>query len=720
MPRPVSRSALALAALLAVSAIGTAAELSHVEAVQVGLGGAYRAGEWTPLVVRDGGSRVLPAQVVVTTATADADGTTAVRSSGPVDTETVGSTRVVLTVFQAGRLGSDLTVRVDAGGTGDRHTERRLRYDSDALPAAVPRSAALWAFAGWPEGEASAAAFRGVPAGGTAAVVAAGDLPTDHRGWAAADAVIVRGDLAPSPEQAEALRRHVAAGGHLVVALGGTAETYKAGPLAAWVPIAVEGTLPLRDLTPLDALAESDRRLPARSRVRAARLGGSPPETFGPGPDGPLGGRAPYGFGRVTLLAIDPLQVPLPDWPGLPNLIRRTVAGDGAVATGRRPTASRAGVTELATQLALAEEAFPGVARPAHGLVLLLLLGYAGVVGPLDYLLVHRVLKRPALTWVTLPAIVAVGAWGATAAARAANAGPAAVNELHLVDVDAATGTVRGRSEATLYAAETGRVDVSVVPEAAFAGPTAAARLAWAAPPEETVGGVDRAASGGLFRPEYEFAAPDAAADGVPMPVWSSRRFAAGWLADGAGRLVEADLASPARGVLAGTLSHHLPGPLADYLIAFGDRVLTPAGGAAWEPGTPLDLGSDRLIRQDLAAFLTRTYTRKVDRKLGQGGSDLLVARSAYDPASVDLDLILRTLTFHEAAGGRSYTGLANTARASDDLTPQLALGRAVVFGRLATPPAAVTAEGEAGTTFSAARRDTFVRLVLPVRPATN
>ena len=351
----------------------------------------------------------------------------------------------------------------------------------------------------------------------------------------------------------------------------------------------------------------------------------------------------------------------------------------------------------------------------------MLLLGYAVVVGPLDYLLVHRVLKRPALTWITLPTIVAIGAWSASAAARSANGGPAAVNELHVIDVDVASGTLRGRSEATLYASATDRVGLAVTPRPPFAG---SAALAWASPPEESFGGVDRASAGGLFRPEYRFASRAArdrtSVEGVPMPVWSSRRFAAGWLGDAAGRLVSADLVTPSRGELTGTVNHHLPAPLTDYLIAYRDRVLIPAAGAEWRPGEPIDLGSTAFSGQDLVGFLTRTYTRKVERKLGEGGTDIVSARSDYDPASTDLDLILRTLTFHDAVGGRTYTGLANTALAADDLTNQLALGRAVVLGRLASPPAEVSVTSEGGRSFATARQDTFVRLVLPVRPAAD
>ncbi|HEX6983727.1 MAG TPA: hypothetical protein VF170_00050, partial [Planctomycetaceae bacterium] len=522
MSRLLLPTALALAGLLAVPVRGAEVAIADVE---VGFGGAYRAGEWTPLAVRLTGGDSLPDSVVVETVTADAEGSTAVRLSEPLAVERGGSEGVVRSVFQSGRLGSDLTVRVrDADGTP--LAERRFRAESASLPAALPKGQTLWITAGGfrPSAAEDSEPALPLPEEVTAAALA-GELPSERLAYAAADLLIVRGDLAATAEQAEAIRRWVAGGGHLAIALGRFTGEFRSGPLAGWMPIEVGETIPLRDLSAFEQFRRS-------ARVRVARLG-PPAEVILTSADGPLVARSPYGFGRVTLFAMDLDAPPFSTWPGLPDLIRKALFEAETAGRGRRITSP--GVTDLATQLVRAEENFPSLERPTVGSALLLLLVYAAVVGPLDYLLVHRVLRRPALTWLTLPLIVAGAAWWLHGAAVAANGTASRLGELHLVDVDAESGTLRGRTAVTLYAADSTRAGLAVAPQTGSAwgrgGERAVPHLAWFAPPEATFGGTFREASGGLFRPEYRLPAPGGAAEAeaVPLLVWASRHFEATW-----------------------------------------------------------------------------------------------------------------------------------------------------------------------------------------------
>jgi hypothetical protein len=70
-------------------------------------------------------------------------------------------------------------------------------------------------------------------------------------------------------------------------------------------------------------------------------------------------------------------------------------------------------------------------------------------------------------------------------------------------------------------------------------------------------------------------------------------------------------------------------------------------------------------------------------------------------------------LTFYQAAGGIQYTGLEHRAMRSFDLTPLLALNRAVLIGRIETPAAEVRVND---TPLAAEKQWTFVRVVLPVK----
>ena len=728
LPARACRFTVQCALLMAVLVVsggprGACAEATPIiEAVEVGFGGVWRPGAWTPLTVRIAGSPeqpVAPATLVIETVTADADGGRAVRLSGPLIVENSGKTAVVRTVFQSGRLGSDLTVRLRDPQGPLLGSELRLR--ADALNASLAREQRLWLMAG-----RLAEATLPVPPGVVSAPLPSDALPVDPAGYDAAEVVFVRGDLAPTALQAEALRLWTAAGGHLVVILGQFTPEFTAGPLAGWVPLKVEGTERRPNLARLESFAGSNRRLPARARLRAAQIGGEPGQILAGDADAPLIARSAYGFGRVTAIVIDLDQPPLSNWPGLPELVRRAVqtAEPPAAATTHR-TAAGAGVSDLATQLARAGDRFPEVRRPKHGTILLVLLVWAVVVGPLDYLLVHRVLRRPALTWLTLPLLVAATAWGLHAATGAAIGTTPQLNRLDVLDIDATTGTVRGRSTVTLYAPQAMQADLALTPTLAAtpsSRPTptsngalpAGPRFSWTAPPEPGFGGLYRDAVGGLFRPEYTFPPPQDSTHvvGAPLLAGGSRRFEARWLVADSRCFVEANLSARGRGLLSGEVTHQLPGALSDYVIAVGDQVYLPADADAWQPGTSQRLAN--LQRRDLASFLTGSTTVENRRRDSAGSAGLMFTRSAYDPLSADVGTIVQMLTFHAAAGGRNYTGLTNNARIEDDLSELLQLDRAVLFGRLDVPAVMLTATaGDA--TFQPVSHATYVRLVLPI-----
>lgn len=730
MPRLVPPTAFLLAAALALPALGADVAIDRID---VGFGGIYKAGDWTPLAVtmHKGGAGFEP--LIVETVTADADGASVVRASETRTVETSDSSAVTYAVFQSGRLGSDLSVRLRSS-SGELLAERRARSGSPGLRKALPKGATLWVTTGAfnTTGEGGAKSSLPVPDGVTAAPLTYGPL-SDPLGYAAADLLLVRGDFAPTPDQAAAIRDWVAGGGHLAVALGRHADAFRSGTLAdafrtrgddsTIAGIAISGTVQLFDLTRIEAYSRSDRRLPRARRVTAARVTGAPHTLLGGAGEDSEGGlivRGPYGFGRVTLFAFDLDEPPFSNWAALPDVLARALV-EKPRPDDRGERRDDAGVTDLASQLMRAEETLPGVNRPTTGRALLLLLLYAAIVGPVDYLLVHRVLRRPALTWLTLPLIVLGAAWWLDHDAVAANGRSSQVSRLDLIDLDAADDTVRARTAVTLYSSTSTRADVTLSSHTDawnLPGIPAVPHLAWIAPPEEAFGGTFRETSGGLFRSEYVIPPPTEVArtERLPLLTGGSRRFTASGQRRGAEAVVESDLTARGRGLLEGRVTHHLPGPLHGFIIAFGDRVYRPAHESAWYPDEPMDLGSGAFLRQDLGSFLRRAQTKQIKRKPGEGGQDYIVTEGTYDALSTDPGDIVRILTFHRAAGGTAYTGLTNFPLASDDLSPLLDLGRVVVLGRLDTPAADATVSPAFGPPFQTTRQITFVRLVLPVR----
>ena len=72
-------------------------------------------------------------------------------------------------------------------------------------------------------------------------------------------------------------------------------------------------------------------------------------------------------------------------------------------------------------------------------------------------------------------------------------------------------------------------------------------------------------------------------------------------------------------------------------------------------------------------------------------------------------------LTFHEATGGKDYTGLRNAALRELELTTLMGLGRAILVGRIVEPAAPAAVVRTVSPETPDATKSTFVRFVIPV-----
>ena len=377
------------------------------------------------------------------------------------------------------------------------------------------------------------------------------------------------------------------------------------------------------------------------------------------------------------------------------------------------------------------QDEFEQVSRLEIWQVLVLVIAVLLLVGPVDFLFVRHVLKRPRATWVTLPlmilAMTLVAAWVGVSA----NGRDVLVNQLDIVDVDTVTGRIGGRTWATIYSADSQRFRIEArsagwTDGSAPAGPGGEDReVVWSGVPEESFGGMHREGRRTLDEPDYRVATgvSESMIDDLPVAVWSTRTMSASWRTRIASP-VTGSLESTGVGQLSGELRHELPGILDDWLIAHGNRVFLArsSGGKrrSWETGTSMKLGTSDIRIESLKGYLNRTTTRKVVRKHGFG-SDVLSVPGRYDPRSRNPADWIEILTFHQAAGGTGYTGLENRDLAELDLSNLLTLNRAVLLGRLVAASTDGTVAGTElvvnGEPVSATgiRRVTYVRVVLKV-----
>ena len=339
------------------------------------------------------------------------------------------------------------------------------------------------------------------------------------------------------------------------------------------------------------------------------------------------------------------------------------------------------------------------------------------LVGPLDYLIVHRILKKPLLTWVTFPAVAAISALLASSLASSTNGTTRRANQLNIVNVDVVTGSVHGRHFVNLYRPTTCQSSVSIEPQSLIADPRVkpAARLIWEGVPEASFGGMLRET--GLQRGATYEQRPDGSLTEVPIMQWSSKGLVCDSVSSAEG-LIDCNLKATATGSLSGTILHRFDSSIEDWLIVYQNRVYRylktrdDAGSLPLRPKLVWRVEQPGVFQRELRPYLTGILTMATPKFGARASNDPVHHHSAYDPLSLEAYDLLRILTFHDDVGGERYTGLTNQMMTDQDCSHLLKLGRAILFGRLNQPLATIRQDQE---TLPPDRESSFVRLILPV-----
>jgi hypothetical protein len=688
--------------------------------VRIGFDGSYKVGFWTPIAV-DFGDAGDSATCRVIVPDADRNETIA-----PLDQVADGR---FAGVFRSGRLNAAIRVQagsrtctVAASDEGDepdaspnRPAQQFMRFlgvvgSGELIETAVAKFNETEVDVEDDETRARLIRFPDWSA-----------LPPSGPGWDALDVLFLTDTFPDTAEQSEALRNWVRRGGHLVLSLGDRNEAFQSSPLPDWVPARIDGTRTVNELAIIGDKVPGAQPLPARAGIVAARLDTDNGEVLLSTFEGPLAVRFAYGIGRVTVLAVDYMAPPMSEWDGRPQFCL-ILAGLDVDDEAEPATQSRmSGVSDLATQMAAGLDWFPAVARPSYRTVLVALLCFLLIVGPLDYFLVHRLLKRPRRTWITFPlAVLAAAGCGAVVARQAHPQQPLA-NQLDIVDLDVSLSTTHVRSWAALYSPAPRRQAVEFVPAAWVAGDAGPApRVSWFGKPEDGFRGIYRRGGVDLGNPEYEYAPGYASILNLPIDQWSTKTLSAEW--EQQRRLpVQNNLLDDGTGELSGSLTHHLPAPIDDWMLAYGGYVYfarddAPESEVSIAPGVPLEPAEVLPVPRLLQRVLVGGHSIVIDRGDAVGGDTSTPGRRSWDPLDRDPLQLVRMITFHEAAGGREYTGLTNSTLARSDLSHLLPLHRAVLLGRI-TGPGLRLAGGEEPEVVDSS---TFVRIILPVRSAAS
>lgn len=688
--------------------------------LRAGFGGRFKVGYWTPLeITLRCGSEAVSGELELTVPDGDAVPSRVRNPGGEMISLAPGEQRSILMYAKVGQLRSEATVAFRSGE--QTLASRRFGTSDDGeLSGIMPSSQGLVAALGSSLLSDDAATLSQF--GSQVANVAdLGQLPTEWWGFEGVDTVILMtgGDDASSrfaavPEQLKALDQWARMGGQLILCVGHSAENLlgPGAPLAALAPGTFEGSVPLRQSTVLETYAETSEPLSPGVAValqvpklrdvtgRIEAYAGNHPR------DLPLVVRSPHGFGETVFVAFDLETSPLTTWAARPQLLARLL-GKSTSRTAQGDSQSLGQVTtlgfeDLSGQLRGALDQFAEVQVVPFWLVALLALAYIACIGPLDYFIVRRLFGRMELTWLTFALMVAAFGAGAYALAFGLKGRELRVNQVDLVDFDAASGLVRGTSWATLFSPAIEAYDLAMEPNAATekkASPDSSAGIifSWFGLPGAGFGGLDaQPGATPLFTEPYDFSRRFDAMDRVPIATWSTKSFVGRWWRQGKSPV---DTELRGRDRLAGTLTSNLTAPLEDCVLFF-ERWAYPI--RQLRPGQSLD------VEIDLDPQRTETYLRRVkvqqDRNIEQ----------PYDRASFEIPKIVEIMSAYDMAGGEKYTDLANSYQQFVDLSRLVAGGRAVLIGRAAEP--AATLERDKKPLDAAGSRWTYYRFVFAVQ----
>ncbi|HEU5101103.1 MAG TPA: hypothetical protein VFU22_18890 [Roseiflexaceae bacterium] len=232
-----------------------------------------------------------------------------------------------------------------------------------------------------------------------------------------------------TPAQRDALGLWVSLGGQLIVS-GGVGGQQAAAGLAGLLPVQVGGALAQGDLTPLAGLARASALpnpsaplSPAQPLAQAEQI---PPASG-------LLFRWRYGAGLVTFSAFD--FASLRGWIGENGLWANVLTQQSVLAPGYGARLSQTSLLERGVLR------LPSLNLPSTAVVLVFLLTYVLVIGPINYLVLRR-LRRLEWAWFSVPLVVLVFACGLYAVGVVMRGGQSQVSQAAVVQ--GAEGQSRG------------------------------------------------------------------------------------------------------------------------------------------------------------------------------------------------------------------------------------------------------------------------------------
>jgi hypothetical protein len=670
----------------------------RIGAIRVGLAGCYLLGHWTPVWVEaDGVAALKDPRAKVTVVDSDGVATTAAAPLQPSNGNGAKWTAVVYT--KIGRRGAEIQIALVDGD--EPIAEKSLRANGESitdsalveLPAAAELVVAVGnADTALRQAFADRDAAGGEPARRLLELNHISDLPTAWFGYEAVDVLLLDANdavlgqrLAADAQRFAALVEWVELGGRLVLLCGGdnAAELLADGqPLSLLAPGQLADVFPLTETGPLEQFAEPAGAIPHRG-AGAAMLVPRLLNVVGRievyagwrQSDPPLVVRFARGLGEVTFAGVDLSRPPLSQWPDRHRFLQalhRPYVSDSQPQDESQTLVAR-GYDDLSGALRQRlGRTFSSLTPIGFSLVAVLAIAYVLVLGPIDYVVVQRWLRRPLMAWITFPAIVLLFGIGAVSVANwRVGSTLTRLNRLELVDVDLATRIARGTLWATLYSPRAKQFDLTlqVDPFISSAASEVDALLSSWGLTGAGIGGMEaRVANVELAPFGYRYSPDLASLHDLPVGTSSTKSLTARWVARPSLPL-EANL-TERDGLPAGSIVNRTGRALRNVRLFYrnwGYRLGNLATGEKIELGEQYEPRSTKTL-------LTASVLGTTVPTPGQAEGRMFLPERA---STLEL---LNLMMFYEAIGGLNFADLPNRYQAFCDLSGILkpGLGRAV------------------------------------------
>ncbi|NLX57247.1 MAG: hypothetical protein GXY58_19230 [Planctomycetaceae bacterium] len=421
----------------------------------------------------------------------------------------------------------------------------------------------------------------------------------------------------------------------------------------------------------------------------------------------------PCGLGLVTYLALDLEQPPLAQWPARSRLLARLLQSrsEDEDASGGQDTlgqVTHVGYDDISGQLRSALDQYSHVTMVRFSWVAGLLVVYLLVLGPLDFFGLHK-LGRPQWTWFTFPLIVVACCALAVWLSQRWKGDRLKANQIDVVDVDFAEGTVRGTTWASIYSPRAARLALDLVPQPGVTTTGApGVLLSWNGLPGTGLGGMNTTAAVDVLSDEYTIryerdgaASEPAALAGLPINASASKGLFSRWWTS-TESLTPSRLKATAGGTLEGVVVNPLDVELSHGFVYYENWAYPIEGRLG--PGDTVDL----------------QYITALDLKWQLSRRRVIESREAITPWDrADLSdpaRVAEMLMFYGAASGRVYTRLSHSYQSYVDLSQLLHTGQAILVGVSRTPASVLHCDGQP-LADSLDRQWTYYRVSLPVQP---